>query len=313
MLAPGGEIEHRSAWTGFAIESLGLYPGFVDELQRESGCAIDYQQQGAISIALTVDELDRLTALAERQRAMGIASEAVDAADLRERVPLLEHGVAGGRYYPADALVDPRHVTAALVNACRRHSVEIHERRRVIAVRSGGDTIEIETDAGTLAAARAVLAAGAWSSEVAVSRAGERLPLPESFPVKGHLLGYRLEAGSLGPILRHDETYLLQRANGFTIAGTSVERVGYDRGIDAEIVEDIHRRACAILPCLAHAGPPEPWIGFRPAAGNLEPEIGQFLERGLWLSYGHYRNGILLAPATALRVSREIIASLGMG
>ena len=103
--------------------------------------------------------------------------------------------------------------------------------------------------------------------------------------------------------MRHAETYLLQRANGFTIAGTSLENIGFDRSIDCARVDDIRRRAARVLPCLADAGVPESWIGFRPAADGLELQVRQFESTGLWLSYGHYRNGILLAPATAGRAS----------
>ena len=66
-----------------------------------------------------------------------------------------------------------------------------------------------------------------------------------------------------------------------------------------------------MLPCLDQVPPIEPWVGFRPATEGLEPEIRRLGGTSLWLSYGHYRNGILLAPATADRVSRQIIASLG--
>jgi glycine oxidase len=311
MLAPGGEIEHRSAWADFALESMSLYPGFVAELQQESGCLIDYQRHGAVELAFTGEELDHLDARAAAQSEMGIASESLDHAGLRELLPLLDRATAGARYFPGDAITDPRHVTSALAGACRKRGVQTYEHRRVSAVRLLESGVEIESDAGRLTCARAVLAAGAWSGEVSVWRAHERVDIPASFPVKGHLLGYRLEAGSLGPIVRHAHTYLLQRANGFTIAGTSVENAGFDRRIDPGLVDDIHRRACNVLPCLAHAAPPQAWIGFRPATASLDPEIRRLPGSGLWLSYGHYRNGILLAPATAQRVSGEIIASLG--
>src|SRR5215467_13574273 len=73
MLAPGGEIEHRSAWADFALASLALYAGFVEELQRESGCAIDYQQKGAVELAFTADEWDHLEARLAAQSKIGIA------------------------------------------------------------------------------------------------------------------------------------------------------------------------------------------------------------------------------------------------
>jgi glycine oxidase len=309
MLAPGGEMERRSDWTEIALASLGMYAGFVDQLRQETGCPIDYQQQGAVELAFTAEEWDRLAVRAEAQGRIGIPSERLDAAGLRELAPLVAREVAGALFFPADALVDPRQVTSALATACRRRGVEIREHSPVRAVRVCADTIEIDA---TLAAGRAVIAAGAWSGGIEVWRGEQLFQIPESFPVKGHLLGYRLEAGSLGPIVRHADTYLLQRANGFTVAGSSSERIGFDRRIDAALADDIHRRACAVLPCLAQAAPPEPWIGFRPATEGLEPQVRRIANTGLWLSYGHYRNGILLAPATAQRVSREIIASLGM-
>jgi glycine oxidase len=313
MLAPGGEVERRSAFADFALESLSLYKPFVDELQRESGCAIDYQRQGAVEAAFDDAEWAGLTARAAAQREIGIASERLDRAGLRELAPLLSGDIAGALFFPADAIVDPRHVTSALALACRRRGVQIREHQRVCSLHLRGDAINIQTGVETITAARAVLAAGAWSSEIAIRRDGETVAIPPAFPLKGHLVGYALEPGSLGPIVRQGHTYLLQRANGFTIAGSSVERAGFDRHIDPAIVEDIHRRACALLPCLARADRSETWVGFRPATEALEPEIRRVEAGGLWLSYGHYRNGILLAPATAARVATEIIASLETG
>ncbi len=89
--------------------------------------------------------------------------------------------------------------------------------------------------------------------------------------MKGHLLGYRLPAGSLATTVRHDHTYVLQRADGFTIAGSSTEDVGFDRTIDPKIVSDIAARAGALVPALRVLQPESVWIGFRPATGTAEP------------------------------------------
>src|SRR3981081_1003965 len=50
MLAPGGEVTERTEWSEFALHSLRLYPDFIAELERESGCSIDYQRTGAVEI-----------------------------------------------------------------------------------------------------------------------------------------------------------------------------------------------------------------------------------------------------------------------
>ena len=154
----------------------------------------------------------------------------------------------------------------------------------------------------------AVIAAGAWSSGIAVTIDNQPFPLPRSFPIKGHLLGYRLPAGSLAATVRHDHTYVLQRADGFTIAGSSTEDAGYDRTIDPQIVSAVATRAGALVPALASLKPESVWVGFRPATDAAAPRIGRVDPSRLWLAYGHYRNGILLAPATCDRICQEISA-----
>ena len=118
----------------------------------------------------------------------------------------------------------------------------------------------VETQTGRLTAALAVLAAGAWSGSIPFTIDGTPQRLPGSFPVRGHLIGYRLPPGACRTILRQGHTYILQRSNGFTIAGTSMETVGYDRRIDWDVVNQIAGRAEALLPQLRQAGAPEAWI-----------------------------------------------------
>jgi glycine oxidase len=212
----------------------------------------------------------------------------------------------GGLFYPDDALVDPRDVTRALRRACEKRRVRIREQTRVLAVRVTRERAEVETSGGVLRGAAAVLAAGAWSGAIPVFGPGGRLAIPASFPVRGHLLGYALEPGSLGPILRHGHTYVMQRSSGFTIAGTSSEQVGFNRELDPLIVDDIRTRAGELVPRLRSAPEPIAWLGFRPATEDFAPAIGRLEDTCLWLAYGHYRNGILLAPATARRVAGEM-------
>ena len=289
MLAPGGEFVTRSRWAEFALASMALYPAFVEELPAETGLQIDYRRCGALEVTHTDAEWQDLMARRALQAELGIRSE-VD---------------QGGLFYPDDALVDPRDVTRALRCACEKRRVQIRERERVLAVRVGERRAEVETDSGTLTGSAAVLAAGAWSGAIPVDGAAGPIEIPRSFPVRGHLLGYTLAPGSVGPILRHGHTYVMQRSSGFTIAGTSSEQVGFDREVDPSIVADIRSRAEELLPRLR--GDPEPiaWLGFRPATADFEPAIGRVGDTCLWLAYGHYRNGILLAPATAARVAAD--------
>jgi glycine oxidase len=110
----------------------------------------------------------------------------------------------------------------------------------------------------------------------------------------------------IGSILRHKHTYLLQRHGGTLIAGSSTEYVGFDRAIDESVVSDIHSRASKLLPELAALTPADRWNGFRPGTESGNPVVGRIEGTAIWTAFGHYRNGILLAPETARIIAESV-------
>jgi len=287
MLAPGGEVVDHSEWSALAMASAAAYPGFVRELTAESGETIDYRKGGAIEVAVGRGEIDQLSQRVERQATLGIESREIDSP--------VEGGVA--RLFPEDAIVDPRHVMRALRVACLARGVTIREHSPVTRVDWRAGQALVSTADGVVVADAAVLAAGAWNSKIVAG-----FPMPDTFPVRGHLLGYHLPPGTLDSILRRGHTYLLQRSSGFFIVGASSECVGFDRNIDSSIVKELHANAERLFAPLRGLTP-EPWIGFRPATATYQPEIRTIEDTGIWLACGHFRNGILLAPETARRVT----------
>jgi glycine oxidase len=286
MLAPGGEMVGASPLTEMGLSALKMYPDFVQALREASGLPIDFQRCGAVEIALDDREAEDLERRAGRQSAMGIRSESTRHA-----------GSVAARFYPDDALVNPRDVMAALRIACLRCGVSIHEHEPVVEIFPDGSGVRTNLagyrDDGVL------IAAGAWSSCLAPG-------LPTTTPVRGHLVAYHAKAGMLGTILRHDHTYLLQRDSGSLIAGSSTEHVGFDRTIDESVVRAIHARASRLMPALAGMSPVESWNGFRPGIEGGVPAIGRIEGTAMLTAFGHYRNGILLAPDTARRIEQSL-------
>jgi glycine oxidase len=280
LLALGGEFHHESRWTRLAIESMGLYPGFVSELTGETGVPIDFRIQGAVESAESPADWDELVSRAYVQQSLGITCEI--------RVDSI--------LYPHDGLVDPRAVTQALRVACLARGIDLREHCSVT-----------EVDSGKYAAV--VVAGGAWSSGIRVLASGHPLTLPLAHPVKGHLIGYNLQPGSLPLILRRGHTYILQRTNGFTIAGSTTEDVGFNATVDPRICADIHERASRLWPELTSSVASERWVGFRPATATGEPAFGRIPGSNVWLAYGHYRNGILFAPVSARDVAAGITSN----
>ena len=274
MLSPGGEFDRPSVWFELGIESMRMYPAFVEELQAETGVAIDFQICGCKQLVE--------------------AEQARPRADFQARAGVCVELTSDGLYYPLDGFVNPNDVLRALRRACEDRNVKIAE---------GQPVTEIES-----ADYRAVvIAAGAWSTQVTVRHDRKCVTLPEVKPIKGHLIGFQLRPGSLGPMLRQGHSYVLQRSNGFTITGSTEEDVGFDRAVSPTICQALHHDAAGLFLAIADATPCARWIGFRPFSPQ-GPHISRVDGTNVWLAYGHFRNGILLAPVTAQRIADGIIS-----
>src|SRR5262249_37245197 len=177
-----------------------------------------------------------------------------------------------------------------------------HAAGRVEAVTglAGQAAFEIRCDA-------AVLAAGVWSEEVAA------LTAPLGFrPVKGQLV--RLIGPELGRhIVRSPDVYLVPRRGGGLLGGAAVEEQGRDAMATAGAVLDLLREAWRLLPAIYDLALTEVSVGFRPAVRDHLPVIGASSPRGLYVATGHFRNGVLLAAATAHHLAEWIVSGTAPG
>ena len=273
MLAPGGEVDEPGALGEMAIESRRMYGQFVRELEHEVQVAIDYQECGGLDIAYSEQELASLEERAKRQRALGIHSKRITPAHLAAFWPRIRcAGLLGGRFYPGDAIVNPRELTHALKCACRKAGGTVHEYCLVRGLQVGAEEVLVRNSWQDERFGKVIVAAGAWSSLIEVRGAPA---LPKAEPVKGHLIGYRQPEQTCNTIVRHGNTYLLQRGNGLLIAGSSIEHVGFDRDLSPSIEAELKDRAGFVLPHLSETTPSETWMGFRPGADELHIEIGR--------------------------------------
>ena len=287
MLTPAGEFRDESRWTRLAIDSLAGYGDFVTELTLATGMEIDYRVAGTLEVAVNEEE----AAEQDRPRPAGIRVEAISPEQAGTLAPIARTGIRQARWIPNEAVVDPRQVCAALIAACRALGVTLEE------------NTPVDVPAGPT-----VIAAGAWAS-----RAAGLGPAPRSFAVKGHLLGYWCKPGSLVPIVRRGHYYALQRASGFTLFGSDEQREVWDRTTEPARIQALAAAAAELLPGLLAREPDEAWAGLRPWSDAVEPVVEQLPGREVWLAYGHFRNGILLAATTARMVTGAILASQGKG
>lgn len=199
--------------------------------------------------------------------------------------------------------IDPRRLVAALVAALSAAGVPLITgtlMRNLHALPSG--TLRIETSASALSCASFVDCTGAWSG-IAVR------------PVKGQML--RVHMGQLNPqlpgrgniVLRTPDTYLVPRSDGSLLIGSTLEEKGFCIKTKDSTIADLRARAANLYPAVQDAPELERWASVRPATTDGLPVLGPLPGApapGAYVASGHFRNGVLLAPATA-RVMAQLL------
>jgi len=302
MLTPQSDARGRDAFFDLTLESRALYPEWVDELSKESGVAVGYRRWGLLKCRFEGGTGAVLGELYEWQRSAGlevaVRPRAALASDLARR---LSPDVCEAAYFPDEAAVDPKALTRAAWLAAVRRGVDVRVGTRVLGFRiDGGACRGVETDGGFLEAGATVDAAGAWAAF------GGRLPMPLPIaPVRGQIVRLSL-ADPLPTMVASDDVYLVPRGDGTLLLGSTVEHVGFHKAVTAEGVERLLAAARRLCPDLGSGRFVDAWSGLRPGTPDGWPVLGSSPVRGLFFAAGHYRNGVLLAPATARVLADQI-------
>ncbi len=163
--------------------------------------------------------------------------------------------------------------------------------------------IGVETADGTVCADRVLVAAGAWAGALVPG-----LSPSQVFPVRGQMLRFEANPGiGLPTVIMDQGIYLIPRADGSVVVGSTVEHAGFDKHPTAEAQTQLHRKAVALWPNLAHASVAQQWAGLRPGTMDEIPLMGAHPSvAGLFVATGFYRNGLAMAPAAAEAMSALI-------
>jgi glycine oxidase len=303
MLAPVTESElDPPELTRLGFESLARYPGWVADLEARSGLSCGYRREGTLAVALDRDEAADLERLAAILSDTGRAVHAIDARELRRREPRLAARALGGLFVPGDHAVDPRRLLRALATALARGTGRVRSGLPVERVERSGAAWRVRAADVALDADVVVLATGAWGAGAIELPA----PLPALRPVKGQLVRLHGEP-LLTHVIRTPQVYLVQRESGEIVVGATVEAQGFDVRATAGAVAELLRSARDLVPDTAELELCEVSVGLRPATSDHLPLIGPYPGlAGLYLAMGHYRNGVLLAPATARLLAEAI-------
>ena len=305
MLAPVTEAAVvEAALTSLGLVSARMWPTFAAEVEAASGIDPCLRSDGTLVVAFDSDDRRALEELLAVHRALGLSSEWLSPGECRRLEPLLSPRVRGGVAVAGDWQVDNRALLGALVGAGHNCNVEML-RKAVVCLRGDGTRIDgVELDDGeVLRPAVVVLAAGAWSGQVGGVPPSARPPVR---PVRGEII--RLSGPADDPVLlrtvracvRGRSVYLVPRRNGEVVVGASMQEAGFASTVRAGAISELLGDAIAVVPAVAELDLVETTARLRPGTPDNGPILGPTPVDGLLLATGHHRNGILLAPLTAL-------------
>ena len=292
IVSPLYPWRYNAAVTALAHWSQDFYPQLAQRLLAETGLDPEVHTTGLYWLDLE----DEAQALAWAKRE-GRPLSSVDISDVERAVPVLGAGYSRAVYMAGIANVrNPRLVKSLRAALQAMPNVTIEEHCEVEGfIRKGEHILGVRTARGDRLADQVVLAAGAWSGEL-LSSLGLELPVE---PVKGQMILYKCAPDLLSSMVLAKGRYAIPRRDGHILIGSTLEHEGFDKTPTQSALESLKASAVELIPALADAQPVAHWAGLRPGSPEGIPYIGRVAGfEGLWLNCGHYRNGLVLAPAS---------------
>jgi glycine oxidase len=276
----------------------------AEELQSETGMAVELSPLGEMEIALGEDDERALAARVSWQREHGLPAELLSPEEVRQAEPNLNPDCRRGAFFPGDRRIDNVRLVRALAASAVARGASLVTGRPVTSLlvedgRVGG----VRTGVEALRAPIVINAAGAWAGLLP----GDPLPPPVE-PVRGQMAAFEVAPPLVHHVVWSARGYLVPRADGRVLAGSTLESAGFDKSVTAgglRIVLDI---ALEIVPRLADVRVAETWAGLRPGTLDGWPVLGAGALPGLFHAAGLFRNGVLLGPLVG-----EAVARLALG
>jgi glycine oxidase len=297
--AGGGIVSPLYPWryspaiTALASWAQDFYPGFSQRLLHDTGLDPEFDRWGLIMLD-AADAPQALQWAHENGKRMSVH----DGTRLGNLVPSATTDLGQFLAMPdVGSIRNPRLVRAMLALLAKCPRVTIHPNTPVTGLLlDSGSVTGVRTQARDYAADAVVLCSGAWTSALLADIDA----CPPIKPVRGQMVAFQAVTGLLETILLRDGTYLIPRRGGVVLAGSTLEFVGFDKTTTQSARDWLVSRAIGMCPRLAEAELIAHWAGLRPGSPEGIPWIGPWPgTKGLFLNAGHYRNGLVLAPAAS--------------
>jgi glycine oxidase len=304
MLAPQAEADAGSPLLELGLRALEYHVRLAAALREETGLDVDLGRPGLLEVAFDDAGAEALEVRRRWQTARGLAVSALSADELRQAEPNLGDAVVAGLFVPGDRWVDNVRLARALAASATARGVRLLCGRPATSLRHDGGRVRGVVAGGEIVDAPVVInALGAWAGLLG----GDPAPPPVE-PVRGHIVAFDVQPLAFHHVIFSHRGYLVPRSDGRLLAGSTMERAGFDKSVTAAGLRTVLDIALEISPRLADMRVADSWAGLRPGTPDGLPIVGAGGVAGLYHAAGLYRNGILLGPLVG-----ELVAEVAAG
>jgi glycine oxidase len=293
-------------------DSIRRYQSLIPELEKITGLRIPHNSQGIVKILSAEEDLPKWEQLVTTRTEQEWQLELWNPRKLTEQLPQINRQFTGKAIYsPQDLQVDSVALTNALVAAAQINGVNFHFDQSIdsITAESQNHCNLYTPDLPTVTSDWVIVAAGLGATSLLSPHASIDIQ-----PVLGQAYQIRLPK-PLGnpdfqPVIVSDDVNIVPCGNNEYWVGATVE-FPVDGVVTAqpESLAKITQIAINICPALAKGEIIRTWQGLRPRPNHRPAPVIDRVgnNQRVLVATGHYRNGILLAPATARIISDMLL------
>ena len=306
----------------FYSTSVAMYK----QLSEELGFNVMFSSRGQLTLAQSDATLRGFRLRAESNAHMGVKSEMVDRATIRELCPALDlmddtrHPVLAGLWHADGGMARHDAVAWGYARGAANHGVELHQGTEVMGIEiEQGRVRRLRTNRGDVEAG-VIIQAVAGASSLLAGMAGFRLPIV-TYPLQA--LVTTPVKPFLDPLVSAPAVhcYVSQSPRGEAIIGGGSDPYPlYSTRVTLDMKEQLLQSTLEMFPCLAGAKVLRQWAGMTDMTPDYSPVMGltpvsnYYIDAG-WGTWGFKATpvcGLTMAELAATGKTPELIQKFGM-
>ena len=300
-----GRHRYSVEFTRFLLDAIRMHTDMAETLVAESGVDYRFSDIPILRPALEETEARELQAQMGWQQEIGIQVEWLDETAVRSLGTWLTPDALGAAY-TIEKQLEAYPFSIALAQACEKRGVTIRTAEVNGVLRKGDQACGVSLSSGERIEAGAVLVAnGPWSQHTA-EWLGMDVPV---IPLRGQIVHLSPPLGTPMPqhSIFHETGYVLPKAGGDLLVGTTEERAGFDPYPTMEAQNSILEAVIRIAPNVLDAPIRDLTACLRPYSLDEMPILGPVPgTESLYLATGHGYKGITLALISGNAMAQQI-------